>query len=167
MQIGNGNTNINEVTQTDKNGKTLHVASMQMQMNDEEEEEDAKWASKLEVMNQIKEPTTIEPIITTTDANFLTTTVESTDFSTTEIVTTEKSNKSEETTLIPETTTFDLQTSTDGSFLTTTLTNDLTTTDKYDTTTDISTTEEASTIETTTLEVDDRIDPKVINTLLG
>lgn len=141
----------------DKNGKTHHTANMQ-----HHDDKGNSWASNMEIMNQIKETTTIDPV-TTTDASFLTTTEQSTDSPTTEIVTTGKSNKSDETTMIPETSTFDPQTTTD---VLTTM-NDLTTTDKYDTTTDISTTEEASTIESTTFEVDDRIDPKVIDTLLG
>lgn len=184
MQIGNGNTNINEVTQTDKKGKTVHHANMQY--SDNNDHTDAKWASDLKIMNQIKETTT-EPI-TTTDTNFLTTTVDSTDSPTTEIIVTSKmSNKSDETTLIPETTTlipdtttfhyqtttfdqqtttYDPQTTTDGA-ISTTLMNDLTTTDKYDTTTDISTTEEASTVETTTIELEDSIDEKIKGTLIG
>ena len=131
----------------DKKGKTHHSASVQ-----HHDDKGNSWASNMKIMNQIKETTT-------TDVSFLTTT----DLPTTEIVTTEKSNKSDETTIIPETSTFDPQTTTN---IFTTM-NDLTTTDKYDTTTDISTTEEASTIESTTFEVDDRIDPKVIDTLLG
>lgn len=129
-----------------------------------------EWPGDLKAMNQvvettiINESTTILPdttespeiISTTVSLKIIPTTMNDKFESTT--------MKAEESTIINLTSTSMNDITTNEAFLTTTF--DSLTENPNETTTE-STTDETTTFESTTFEIDDRIDPKVIATLLG
>lgn len=122
-----------------------------MQLSDEDEEETTtKWSNNMQVMNQIKETTTFDAITATEEITEIPTTIS------------EKRDESGEKLKNSE------EVSTSSLPITSTLMEGLTTDISTDvTTTDSTTTEEMSTIESTTLDLADRIDPKLLGSLLG
>lgn len=117
-------------------------------------------------MNQVKEEETItvEPEITTEENKEIPTTLMDV---AEKIETTEKSIDADETTkIILENTTNGEMATTDKTLITTVM-EGLTTDISTDMTTTESSTDETSTFETTTFEFEDRLDAKVIATLVG
>lgn len=76
MQIGDGNTNIHEVSQADEDGSVVQIQSVNLNDEDEEttvepskekDEETTPWNKKMEILNQIADTTTIENLPETTE----------------------------------------------------------------------------------------------------